>query len=1451
MQQFFRNYPEKKLLDVQSEQRLLEQVRAAKSNLGKSQRGQTGVNLAVVVHIIHNNGPENISDAQVLKGIQDLNLAFANTGYYDPADGVNTGIQFCMAQRDPLNQPTNGITRDVSPYTVMGGTNYYSDDQNVKNINRWNPRCYVNIWLVNSIPTSVVGYAYMPSAHGMPMDGIIIEAGYFGTSYANDVVVAHEVGHYLGLFHTFEGGCSNTDCSIDGDRVCDTPPDQSTAGISCSSSVNSCSTDVLSGFATDQNDLTQDYMDYGNFNCMKVFTQGQADRMNWFIQNVRYSLLACKSCLIPCPAPVTAAFTAPASTVLAGTGYTFSNTSTNASSYSWYINNVLQGSAANLSFSFPAPGNYQIKLVAHSGNTLCDDDSISVNLTVTCSAAAGFTHSAATVAAGTPVVFTNTSTGADAFEWRVNGSLQSSSTNFSYTSTAAGTYYIQLDAISTAGHCRSTAYDTVTITCPVTVSVTPATATITQNNSLSFSGSGSGISSWQWTVNGMPVGNTSAISQTFTTPGIYHIVLEAGNGTCSSTATATVYVTDKCGNGIFYFRNLYKAGAGNLAKDIKTTGDGGAILAGQFSPDGGPFSNASLLKLDAGGTAQWMYRYGTTTNSNFKRVYTTSDGGYIAIGAIQAATTQGSLKTFIVKTDASGNIGWARDYSLPGTFSMEGNDIKQAGDGSYYATGTLYQPGSNGSSDVWVAKLDGSGNVSWWNIYDARSSETGNGISIDNGSLVVTGNKPGLQSNNGFLLKIDASSGIVTWAYGYATAADNFTDVTTVAGGYFINAFRATSPFASASTDHAFLMTDVNGIPRYSCYIRPFPPATAVGYGSALPQPDGTILSVTSSAVSGNYADFVLTKTNPATGVQWAKTYNDPDSRPAAIAQNAAREIWLGGFSLAGGPQQTYAVKADSSGQTGNCPSQPAHPEFFRIDYQIQPVNYTLNKAQPQSGSNPLAVPVTINALSLCSFNTCDSTLTPKDTCKLCSSLAVKGIDRACVNTTANYTFVKDTGCPAAIQMLLSDTSIATLVQLTDSTVQLQFRQQGVVQLIGRLKMSCGIVSDTITIHSLISPGTVNLGPDQSICSFSAIALHAGKGFKEYLWDDGSVDSVLTAYNPGTYYVTAKNYCGQVFSDTIHLTLLPTPPFDLGPDLQKCLNDTLTINAPGSYASYTWAAAYNISSTNNQSIRVWPTVDTMYTVVATIANGCSVLDSIRVRVTPAPVVKLGPDTSFCEGAILQLKAPAGYSSYLWQDGSTGMSFNVSAAGAYWVKVSAANGCTGTDTLNIINVYPKPGNILDSTASICGGKTVTLSSSQNWSTYLWSNNSSSSSITINSPGAYWLKVTNSFGCIGTDTIIVAPGSNCGTGIWFPNAFTPDHNGNNDTYKPVCFSIPVQYHLYIYNRYGEKVFETSDYTQGWDGFFRGSKQAAGGFVWWCRYQLSGLTPVIAKGNLILVR
>lgn len=1453
MQQFYATHPEYKTINDQVEKLLAQRNRDIQSGVLKNQRTTAIVTLPVVVHIIHNNGPENIPDAQVFQGIQHLNEAFANTGYYDPADGVNTQIQFCMAQRDPSNNASNGITRDVSPYTVMGGSNYYSDDQNVKNINRWNPLCYVNIWLVQSIPGSVVGYAYFPSAHGSSVDGIIIEAGYFGNSFSNDVVVAHEMGHYLGLYHTFEGGCTNNDCTSDGDKVCDTPPDQSTAGISCTSSANSCTTDALSGFAADQNDLTQDYMDYGNFNCMKVFTQGQADRMNWFIQNVRKSLLACKSCMNPCPAPVTAGFTMPATPFIAGTAYTFTNTSVNAAGYEWWVNGVLQATVANFTYTFPAVGSYTIKLVAKSTGPLCDDDIKTINLNAICGVTAGFTKSVNTAAAGTNINFTNTSSGANTFQWLVNGTLQSSTTNFTYTSSTAGDYIITLMAGNSSVNCQQVFTDTVHYTCSVVADFTPSSTGALINTPVTFNSTGTGATVYQWLVNGLLAGTGTSLTYTFTVAGAYSIQLVAGNGLCSAAKNGLVYVTDKCGNAQYLFQKTYTAGLNSSAQDMRTTPDGGAVLAEKIFTSV-VVSNAAILKLDAAGNKQWLNAYGNGSNSFFRKIKTTADGGYIAIGNIQSPGTQGSVQTFIVKTTAIGGIVWTRAIGIQNAFSNQGNDILQAADGSYYFTGTIEQPGINGSTDIMAGKLDATGNLLWFIGYDARSSEAGNGITDDNSHVTICGNKGGQTSNSGFLLQLNKSDGSVVWASTYQSADENFLDVQTLVGGYFINAIRRNNA-AGPYTDHVYLKTDATGKLSYSTFIQPFGTVTGTDRASALVKPNGNIVSQTTSSFgAATYNDFIIQEINPAAGGLWAKKYNKPDSWMNTLNVSAANEIWSAGNSIetAVSTLQTFVIKADSLGNTGNCPATAVTVELLHADYITGIADFTGKPLQAQISSNHTATPVDAISSSICQFVKCDSVPAPVDTCKLCDNIHLSGPDTLCsfINPIA-YSANRNAGCPAVPSWQLTDSTMGTISVLNDTSISVLFKKTGYAKLVAAINTGCKLITDTVAIHIFTSSGNINLGPDIQLCKFSSIKLNAGTGFVSYLWNDGSVDSILTAYNPGQYFVKATDYCGNTYRDTINITTAPDIPFDLGPDLQKCNTDTITISAPGNFAAYSWAVNYNINTINGAAVKVWPAKDTTYTVVAQVANGCTVIDTIRIKVNQSPPLHLGNDTSFCAGGSVLLKAPAGFSNYTWQDGSSGNTFSAAQQGLYWLKATADNGCISEDSLVIDNVYPLPLNFLDSTATVCNGKNLELKAMGSWPAYLWFNNSSSSSVTVTAPGKYWLQVTSADGCSARDSIVVTAGAHCGFGIHFPNAFTPDNNGNNDTYKPVVFSVPEQFRLLIFNRFGEKVFETGDYKQGWAGIYKGRRQPPDTFVWYCTYQFAGSPVQMEKGTLVLIR
>jgi hypothetical protein len=263
------------------------------NNSVRNQSTNSILTVPVVFHVIHQNGPENIADSLIFELLNQLNLRYQNSFPYYDSTGTVTGIQFCLASIDPLGNPTSGITRDTSIYTDVIWAGSYVNEIAMKDINRWNPLLYLNIWIVRSIYPFSTGLASYPSDVGQPNDGIVLLAA---NLIGQPTLLTHEVGHYLGLYHTFEGGtCINNNCLLDGDRVCDTPPDATIFGV-CDT--NSCFTEMndtsgFNPFTGDVNDLSN-YMDYTI--CPLSFTQGQSTRMNITLSLTRYELLQSNGC---------------------------------------------------------------------------------------------------------------------------------------------------------------------------------------------------------------------------------------------------------------------------------------------------------------------------------------------------------------------------------------------------------------------------------------------------------------------------------------------------------------------------------------------------------------------------------------------------------------------------------------------------------------------------------------------------------------------------------------------------------------------------------------------------------------------------------------------------------------------------------------------------------------------------------------------------------------------------------------------------------------------------------------------------------------------------------------------------------------------------------------------------------------------------------------------------
>jgi gliding motility-associated-like protein len=90
-----------------------------------------------------------------------------------------------------------------------------------------------------------------------------------------------------------------------------------------------------------------------------------------------------------------------------------------------------------------------------------------------------------------------------------------------------------------------------------------------------------------------------------------------------------------------------------------------------------------------------------------------------------------------------------------------------------------------------------------------------------------------------------------------------------------------------------------------------------------------------------------------------------------------------------------------------------------------------------------------------------------------------------------------------------------------------------------------------------------------------------------------------------------------------------------------------------------------------------------------------------------------------------------------------------------------------------------------------------------------------------------------------------------GLYVPNAFSPDNNGLNDVFRPQLFGAIVQYEFMVYNRFGQVIFRSSKVGEGWNGYYKGTPQPIGGYLWTCSYQLSNQSPQFAKGTVLLVQ
>ena len=266
-----------------------------------------------------------------------------------------------------------------------------------------------------------------------------------------------------------------------------------------------------------------------------------------------------------------------------------------------------------------------------------------------------------------------------------------------------------------------------------------------------------------------------------------------------------------------------------------------------------------------------------------------------------------------------------------------------------------------------------------------------------------------------------------------------------------------------------------------------------------------------------------------------------------------------------------------------------------------------------------------------------------------------------------------------------------------------------------------------------------------TICQGATSILNAGSGYVSYAWSAGGGTQNLNAGTSGIYTVTVTDANGCTGTTDFTLTVNPKPiPLINGPT-DICDGDLASLNVGNPFITYNWS---NGSALNNISV----SSTGMYSVTVTDANGCTGSDQLFLQVHALPTPVIIGNNVLCSGNSTTFDAGPGYSTYLWNTGSTNQLINVNVANTYTVTVTDGIGCAGfTDRALIVNQNPVPA--ITGNNAFCDGISSMLDAGSGYNSYLWSGGTSSQTLSVSTTGNYSVVVTDANGCTGTASMSV--------------------------------------------------------------------------------------------------
>ncbi len=909
---------------------------------------------------------------------------------------------------------------------------------------------------------------------------------------------------------------------------------------------------------------------------------------------------------------------------------------------------------------------------------------------------------------------------------------------------------------------------------------------------------------------------------------------------------------------------LFRGDRQNTGIDVAQTSDQGYLIFSAGRPlDSTRFEYYTVSKFDNKGNTVWNKDYSFEHKVFPDGTITLLEGDSFVISGVLDTTSTNKL---LLKGDPNGNVVWTKGYGrkdMDVPLFLGDASVDTSYQKGFYLAGDVYNPAN--LRDIYLTEIDTFGNQLWGKYYSNPTgifSTAKVRMAQDSGAIICGTTLEGINPNM-FLVKTDRF-GNIEWSrnYGEATLAELGTSVAPTPDGGYLLGGRKINP---ALPNHSAILvkTDTFGVSQWALNVN-FGTSDTILVNDIIIASDGNAVVSGSLLGIGTEDTFAwMMKISMNGDVIWKRRYKAATRQftfsNGLIESPAEGYVYLTSSDEGIGQTQVgpYLIKTDADGQTlcdSIIDSDLVFPETIPVDTLILTQTDTLD-------SKDVIVVDTANysfnlvTLSLESFgpycpdsifmDTLDATVdgaisyewstgetTPmivvsdfddymvtvtigEDYCYiLCNSTSINELPLPTVELDTN----DDSFCSTGIVDINATTGATDDIVWSSGEMQMNsimVNAEG--NYIVTVSNTCGTETANIdVVFDTSAPGPVTINEIGNFCDDGISTLEASApGYDGLLWSptNESTPEIFANQSGVDYTVTGlSNFCDDLISDPIQVSL-PSIDGDIASDGLFCStgSETLTLTP-------TREPLNSILWDVNNDMDLTTTVTAAGTYSVTFSDFCDDHTESFTIETPEITGQISSDGLFCATGAETLTLTTNrdpVNGIIWEmnNAETNPTFIAGAIGIYTAAFS--DFCdSGTAEYEVQTSQISVRISGDDTFCEDGDESlVAVPENGVPSSYNWSTGETTPSATALAQGTYFLTVSDFCGSASDSLSILCP-----INFDIPNAFTPNGDNVSDTFIPLFTFDPtelVEYEFIIYSRWGKKVFETTDPTEGWDG------------------------------------